>query len=85
MDLRVLCGFSPIGLSRKENATVEKSVMIYDGDRLVMELIATSERNYTLYSIKKNDTRRALSRRTFFAYLEIAKRAGYELRGCTDF
>lgn len=85
MDLRVLCGFSPTGLNRKDNTTVEKSVMIYDGDRLVMELIATKERNYTLYSIKKNGVTRALSKRTFFAYLEIAKRAGYELRGCADF
>lgn len=63
---------------------MEKSVMIYDGDRLVMELIAVEERNYTLYAIKKGDSKRGITRRTFLMYIDIARTIGYTVCDHTD-
>ena len=59
---------------------MEESILIYDGDKLVMELVAVKERNYTLYAIKKGDVLMGITKRTFLKHIENAKTSGYALQ-----
>lgn len=64
---------------------MEKSVMIYDGDRLVMELIVIEERNCAQFAIKKANVRRIISREKFFMYIDIARYIGHTVYDYTGF
>lgn len=64
---------------------MEKSVMIYDGDKLVMELIIIEERNCTMYALKKANVRRVISKETFDMYIDIARYVGHTVYDYTDF
>lgn len=59
-----------------------ESVLIYDGDKLVMELVAVKERNYTLYAIKNGDILMGITKRTFLKHIENAKTLGYTVQQC---
>lgn len=60
---------------------MEKSIKIYDGDNLVMELVIVEERNHTLYAIKKGDKLAGITKRTFSRYIEVARLAGHTVTG----
>ena len=64
---------------------MEKSVLIYDGDRLVMELVVIEDKNGTQFAIKKGNTRRIISRKEFFMYIDIARYTGHNVFDYTDF
>ena len=66
-------------LNGKER-TLEESVLIYDSDKLIMELVAVKERNYTLYAIKKGDALIGITKRTFLKHIENAKASGYTVQ-----
>ena len=59
---------------------MEESIIIYDGDKIVMELVAVKERNYTLYAIKKESALMGITKRTFLKHIENAKASGYALQ-----
>lgn len=59
---------------------MEESILIYDGDKLIMEFVVVKERNYTLYAIKKDDVLMGITKRTFLKHIQNAKIAGYTMQ-----
>ena len=60
---------------------MKQSIKIYDGDKLIMELIAVETNGVTEYYIKKENCMRMISCERFNTYIDIAKYAGYT---CVD-
>lgn len=69
----------------------EKSVMIYDGDKLVMELVVIIRKSLpSLFSIKHNGVRggyvlRIIPCDTFKAIIKWAEDKGYDVFDYTEF
>lgn len=59
---------------------MEKSIMIYDGDKFVMELVTVEVNGTTEYFIKKANYVRLISCERYNMYIDLAKYAGYDIK-----